>query len=183
MKASLLTKKHLIFYCIIFVSTPLILLYSRPSNTRTAAISPTPVQSYAEDIPFPSSSEMTELTPTLNPQQRLLQKYQNRKPLSRSDQEAKLQILSNLPRGKQSGMLYTSPAIRIEYTLHADSFDVEIITTDISNAKNEGYAWFHTQGLSHDAICNYPIKFYLSYDVISSKPGFSANFDPLPPGC
>lgn len=96
---------------------------------------------------------------------KLLDLTKNRRPISNADALAKAKILTLLPQDKISGIIHETRNIRIDYTQSADIFQVEILTTDISAAKNEANVWFREQGLSQEAICILPISFYVSYEV------------------
>jgi hypothetical protein len=116
-------------------------------------------------------------------QNRLLEKVQNRKPLSESDKTAKAKILQLLPKGSKSGILYTSPNFHIEYVSDPNVFQVEITKTDINLAKKEAEEWFRKHGFSQDAICNYPIEFYLNWEIKNALRNKSTIFSPLGLGC
>ena len=116
-------------------------------------------------------------------QDRLLAKIENRKALSEQDAAAKIQILKFLPTGQKSGVIYESPNIRIDYTNGADLFQVEILTTKLNSAKEEGNKWFRDQGISQQGICDLPIDFYLSWEVAQVLQGKYVSFNPLAPGC
>src|SRR5215203_1693622 len=99
---------------------------------------------------------------------RLQQRIQHRKPLSVFDKGAKERMLRFLPEGKTSGVLFSSPQLSIDYIRGPDVFQVEIRTTDLDRAKKQAVEWFIGQGFSRDAICNYPVVFYTSWDVKQS---------------
>jgi hypothetical protein len=172
--------KHKIFVlllgCIIFLTSIIILV----NPQRQVSTPPAQIEQQLVNEP---TSIINQVPVTDNPQERFLHKVQNRVPLSSSDNAAKDRILSMLPSGKQSGQLFRSPSISIEYVSSANLFQVEIFTTTIDAAKNEAVNWFKLQGLSQDGICNYPINFYLNFDI-KNQLGEDANtFNPLPPGC
>jgi hypothetical protein len=72
----------------------------------------------------------------------LFERIQKRKPLSPSDEKAKEAILTLLPEGKTSGNLYESPNVIIGYVDTPNDLNVEILTADISGAKQEAIDWF-----------------------------------------
>jgi hypothetical protein len=117
-------------------------------------------------------------------QDRILEKIQNREPLSKSDEIAKAKTLSLLPKGEKSGTLYTSKNIQITYVSgKTDNFLVEILTKDISRAKVEGVKWFINRGFSQQFICDYPVEFYLNFDLKTQLRETKTIFSPLPPKC
>jgi hypothetical protein len=117
-------------------------------------------------------------------QDRLLEKVQNRAALSQSDETAKAKTLALLPKGEKSGTLYTSKNIQITYVSgKTDNFLVEIHTRDISRAKAEGVKWFRNQGFSNQFICDYPVEFYLNFDLKTELSKTKTIFSPLPPKC
>jgi len=116
-------------------------------------------------------------------QNRLLLKIETRKTLSQADYQAKAQILTQLPANQQWGQLYETPNISIEYIDSRDIFMVEIRTTAIENAKKEANVWFRVHGFSQDAICNYPVQFYLNSDIMNKLIDNDITFSPLGVGC
>jgi hypothetical protein len=115
---------------------------------------------------------------------RLLEKIENRAPLSEHDATAKAKTLALLPKGERSGTLYSSKKIYITYTYgKTDNFQVEILTGDIQQAKEEGVKWFLDRGFSKEFICDYPVEFYLNIDLKSKLSNTKTIFNPLPPNC
>jgi hypothetical protein len=115
---------------------------------------------------------------------RVLEKVENRAPLSEKDAAAKAKTLTLLPKGQRSGRLRTSVKIQIDYVDgKTDHFMVEILTEDIQGAKEEAVKWFLNEGFSQDFICRYPIEFYLNYDVKEKLRTSKTVFNPLPPKC
>jgi hypothetical protein len=97
--------------------------------------------------------------------EKLLDLIRNRRAISNADLLAKSKILTLLPQGKVSGVIHETRNIRIDYTQSADLFQVEIITTDITEAKDEANTWFKEQGFSQEGICSLPVGYYVSYVV------------------
>ena len=120
---------------------------------------------------------------TIDPQKKLLDLIQNRRPLSQSDINAKKTILSLLPSGQQSGTLYQSAGIIIEYVHSADLFQVEIDKSDIQSEKSSAVEWFEQYGVSKKGICNLPVTFYLNYQLDQELHQRDLSFNPLPDGC
>jgi hypothetical protein len=89
----------------------------------------------------------------------LFERFQKRKPLSPSDEKAKEAMLTLLPEGKTSGFLYESPQVLIAYLGPLNDLNVEILTADISAAKQEAIDWFVKQGFSLNALCDLPVSF------------------------
>jgi len=138
--------------------------------------------------PSPTISENTAggvppLTYDKAASQKLLDYIDNRRALSSSDTFAKANILSLLPSGQQSGIVYQSSNIIIEYISSADVFQTEILTTDIQAAKNEANAWFREHGVSQKGICTLPVEFYMNHDVANTMRQENLTFSPLPNGC
>ena len=114
---------------------------------------------------------------------RLAQKLLNRKALSQQDTAVKDTTLNTILHGYNSGVVYKTPDVQIEYMQSLDIFMAEILTPNIANAKTEANAWFINQGFSQQAICNLPVMFYLSPEVNQQLQGTSVVFSPLPDNC
>lgn len=115
---------------------------------------------------------------------RLLTKIKNRVPLKEEDKKAVLEVKYLIePEDAEEGSVYISPNITIFYIGEADVFQVEIKNRDIESAKNEAVGWFAGQGLSRQAICDYPVYFYLNADTAESLRGTGTIMNTLPPGC
>jgi hypothetical protein len=146
----------------------------------------------SQNVPDPTPTQTEQIkrltpTPTQKPlyqkqaQEILINRLENRAQLSTEDAAAKQKIIGLLAPG--SNTLYQSPTIIIEYLPSADVFMVEILTIDIQKAKEEATNWFETQGVSQQGICNYPVQFYLNYDVAQSVKELKGTFSPLGIGC
>jgi hypothetical protein len=139
-----------------------------------------------EPFPSPTPQGLTTKPPVVyNPeaQDKLLEKIKSRPAISNEDFFSKAQILASLPQGETSGVLYESPTIRIDYTQSADIFQVEILTIDVQAAKDEANVWFRNKGVSQEGICNYPVQFYLNYDVAEKLKEMKGTFNPLGNSC
>lgn len=140
----------------------------------------------SKEPPVPSISPASP-APLYNKksQDLLLEKVTNRAPLTNKEISVKKNILSNLPSGKTSGILYQTNNIIIDYTSGIDLFQVEILTTDIVKAKDEAVSWFLSQGATNNNLCNYPVQFYLNYDIANKLIDLRKenNFSSLAPGC
>lgn len=172
-------------YVIALVLTPFY-IYSLSQSKNTS------FQRKDEDAlptPYEASkpSEQTVTDPSFSLEKEatieLLTKIKEKKALSFADDKAKMNILSNLPSGEVSGVVYQSQRVIIDYTKSADSFMVEILTTNIPQAKQEATEWFLSQGMSQNAICNYPVQFYIGAQVDKEKLGEKYVFNPLAEGC
>jgi cell division septation protein DedD len=115
--------------------------------------------------------------------QKMIDRLNNRIPLSQSDQAARSKALSLLPEGELSGVLYRSQTVIIDYTNAADQFQVEILIVDIAQAKNDATIWLRSQGFSQQGICNLPVVFYLSRNVLNQLRDKNYIFNPLAEGC
>ena len=116
-------------------------------------------------------------------QKKLIEKVKDRLPVTTDDTQAIKKILGLLPSGYQSGVIYQSPNVIIEYVHAPNVFQAEILTTDIKAAKEEANIWFRQKGLSQQAICNYPVMFYLNWEAANKLRDRNIIFSPLPEGC
>lgn len=128
-----------------------------------------------------SPTEMVTV-PEDDPQKKLLEYVQNKKPLSPSDKQAKASIF-RLLEGLPSGIIHQTPNITITYVQSADMFQVEITNARIDAAKAEALLWFRNEGMSKEGICNLPVSFYLNHEIASDLEDAKNSFNPLPPGC
>lgn len=165
---------------LIFITTIVVFNLTTPS-TEDSTIIPTQTP-IVTTFPFEEKSDPPVQYDELD-QQKLLQKVEQRVPLSNDDAAARGRILSTLPAGEQSGILYQSQNIIIDYTQGPDIFQVEILTENIDTNKKEAVNWFLSQGMSQNAICNYPVHFYLNYELAQALASKNITFSPLAPGC
>lgn len=104
--------------------------------------------------------------------------------LSQSDELARENILNKYLNGtNQSGIVYKSTSVQVEYIADANIFQAEILTKNVYAAKVETEYWFHKQGLSQAGLCKLPLIFYLSLPVKESLPTNGSNVNLLPDGC
>lgn len=143
-----------------------------------------------EDTQSPTPTTVVVETNTKPPisynqtrQDELIDKIENRIELSASDVQATEAIISTLPQGQTSGTIHETGTFRIDYLASPNVFQVEIFVIEIMTAKNEATNWFLDQGLSYEAICNYPVHFYLNYDVAQGLNGQGIVFSPLAQEC
>lgn len=140
-----------------------------------------PEQPIDEQIPSPI---VTSISPRVKydktAELQLLDRKENRKILSDSDIAVKNKII-NLSQNPE--IVYEAQNIRIRYISSLNLFKIEILTVDVATAKTEGYTWFRSQGMSHEGICNYPVEFYLSYEVADILKSSNFIFSSVPEGC
>jgi len=184
-----LTKKKIFFLILaaLFILIPLTMfsvaqinryltpkdLYTENNTPQVDKVTAVPSLSPAEESPSPSISS----------QQKMLNMIQNRRPLSQADLLAKQRILTLFPSGQDSGTLYKTQDITIDYVHAADLFQVEIDTTNVEQAKSEAIAWFSQHGVSQQGICDYPVTFYLNFQFGQQLREQHKSFNPLPDGC
>jgi hypothetical protein len=159
----------------IIISILVIILGNR--NTTTHGI-PIPTPSYSN----PGTNTTTAASPVPTA---MMNKPGNKPVLSENDTFAEDQILSFLPDGQASGIVYDSNIVRVYYDSNSDKFLAEILTEDIAGAKSEAVSWFESQGMSQQGICNSPVIFYLSPEVsqLYKIQRQTIKFNPLPDGC
>ncbi len=132
---------------------------------------------------FSGSRTKPAITYDPQAQDRLLKTLKTRPSVSQSDLQAKIRILKNLPTNTTSGIVHQASTFRIEYVKPANAFLVEILTTDIEQAKQDTQAWLTSQGMSQQGICDAPVSFFLNVNVAETLRGNYSKFNPLPPGC
>ena len=110
-------------------------------------------------------------------------KILNRNPLPLNDDLAKEKLLQRTLGGQNSGVVYESEKVQVEYMQSDDIFMAEILSPEIDKVKAETNVWFRNQGLSQEAICNMPVIFYLRTDVADQLQQKNIIFNPLPNGC
>ena len=178
---------------IVVFSMAIISFTTKPRDTLPA---PTPAPDESIDEPLTEDTTLPTRIPTAlpvaiplsqlydkNAQEILLAKVTNRASLSDEDLAAKARILARLPAGQESGVLYESENIVIDYTHSADIFQVQIVTPSVKQAKTEGNNWFLTQGVSQQGICDLPVEFFLGFDTQGVIIDTSASFSPLADPC
>ncbi|MBI2506706.1 MAG: hypothetical protein HYW00_01025 [Candidatus Colwellbacteria bacterium] len=103
-----------------------------------------------------------------------------RPPLSPEKQKLKEKLVA--PLGG-AGSFVIAPEYRIDYLPAPDIFEVEIKDTNIDDVKNRVIAWFKQQGFNEEDICNLPVTFYLSGEVVQQYEGSGLVFYPIPDFC
>jgi hypothetical protein len=169
----------------IIIATIVLKTPSTPTPTQqTTNIAPSlPVTSITLISPSIQAQAVPPIAYDTNAQNKMLAKINNHSNLSQSDSAVKKKILTLLPSGQDGGVVYASSDFQISYIKAFDLFQVEILTTNIAQAKDEVNVWFRQQGASQEGICNYPVDFYLGNDVAKQLKGSSVPFSPLPNSC
>lgn len=172
---------------LLFIGLMIILLSLQNPQAGKQQISPTFFPTPTSELNISEFPENTTLPIKYDKaaEDRLVEKMQNRETLSSKDTDARDKILSML-QNEDSGVVYRSKNIIIEYVTGPDLFQVEILTTDVEQAKLEASIWFAAQGMSENGMCNLPIMFYINSEIRekfreSTKEGYV--FSPLPKGC
>ncbi|MBA3723976.1 MAG: hypothetical protein H0W89_03740 [Candidatus Levybacteria bacterium] len=168
-----------IFIVLFLILFPVGLSGFRAIETPTAELQMTPTTSPRTVV----HGQTTQTPIETDPQKKLLDYIQNRKPLSKTDSEAKTSILSMLPNGSPSGIVHKDTAFMVEYIKSADMFQVEILAGAVDGTKSEAIAWFKKQGMSEVGICSLPVSFYLNYQIANEFKKQNIPFNPLPPSC
>lgn len=118
--------------------------------------------------------------------EREIERLSQKKKLTMTDEKTKSYLMNFL--GGKSGVLDETKNYKMEYVSSLDNIEVEIFTQNIKAAKEEALSWLGNipgsggLGLSSAGICNFPVVFYLNFDVKNSLPQ-EAVFDPNPTGC
>ncbi len=102
-------------------------------------------------------------------------------PIDEQDKVIRSRLLASV--GNESGTIANTPSFRLEYVKAPNSFEVEIKTTEITNAKIAALEYLRLQGLSEDGICKLPLMFYLNFDVSKTLRNTTEPFSPLPDFC
>jgi hypothetical protein len=105
-------------------------------------------------------------------------------PLSPADEAVRRSLLmQTLHTVNQSGVIYKSPNVQVEYVANDDSFQAEILTTHIIAAIQETESWLLGEGLNQHDICSLHLIFYVDPAVKESLPTGSQPVTLLPQGC
>jgi hypothetical protein len=174
---SFLLRNKLLF--IALAAIPLFIFFISQSDTRqkkTRAL--TSIQRSAGKQPPAAPNKISLSGAPQTPEN-----MEHRIPLSEHDFYAKDKIIQLLPQNEDSGTVYQSQNVVIEYIASSDSFQVEIITADLATAKSEAVSWFTAEGLSHEGICSAGVSFYLNYSIENQLGHQADAFSPLPDGC
>lgn len=111
----------------------------------------------------------------------LVEAVKNKKGLSQNGIAAKEKLILSL--NSTSGSVYSSLQVRIDYIKSPDIFQVEILSNNIAQAKQEAVNWMISQGFTKDDVCRLPLSFFLSTAASLSLQSSNTIFNPLPDGC
>lgn len=183
LKLTLGMKGHRQDYFVLGMGLVLLLIVITIAYITFSASIPEPEET-AQILPTPTPSrQIKNVMYDMKAQAKLLDKVTNRQVLAENDQLAKAKILALLPAREESGVLYQSKTIIIDYTQLIDLFMVEIFTTDIAAAKAEANVWFRNQGMSQRGICNLPVVFFLNTTVVERMQHSTTEFSPIAASC
>ncbi len=164
-----------ILLCIIFIIVFLAFQsggsINQPSLTPTPSITSTPSLT-KNNILFNAEAE-----------RKLLDKLIKRESLSQTDALVKTKILSILPSGKESGVVYQSSSVVIEYVAPVDQFQGQIVIHNLDQAKAEAVAWFKSQGMGIKGICDLPLNFFMNIETARYVQVNKIVFSVLPNEC
>lgn len=167
------------FILIVFIVGITFYIFSSSQVGQPASPSVTPAQSSILLEP----QTLPPVSYNSSAQDKLLEKFTKRTPLSDADKAAKLKILSLLPEGERSGVLFKSVDVSIDYAFSPDDLQGEILTTNIQGAKAEAISWLRSQGMSQKGICDLPFSFYLNFQAAEQLRSSNIIFNPLPDEC
>lgn len=154
---------------ILFVVLAIIVTFGEIGSGQKPIIQPTNVSETRPKVKYEQGSLGKSLI-----------KLTSRTPLSPSDTSTKQKLIDIA--SANSGLIDKTKLYSIEYIRAIDDIEVEILTTDIDQAKTQAVDYLKTQGLSDQGMCNLPVRFYLNY-VVTKEISPSVVFNPLPPGC
>lgn len=143
----------------------------------------------SENLPEPTpivESAVHSKTDTLYEEDataRLVRRIKEREPLSDSDAAVKQSIINTQVPDSDNWVVYYSDNVQVFYIVSADVFMAEIETPDIAKAKADVNVWFRNQGMSQEGICNAPVMFYLSSEMLEKLDRRDIRFNPLPNSC
>src|SRR6266568_606949 len=157
-----------IIFLIVYVS-----FTRKPAPIEKQAVLPTSIPTEIQTIPLPVHYDNTA-------EERLAQTLTQRPPLSQADSQQKTTMLNTILHGFNSGVLYETANVRIEYVQSAELLMAEVKTDNIVKAKAEASTWLFSQGFSQEGICKLPVMFYLDPEVSQDLQGQNIIFSPLP---
>lgn len=173
------TKKPVLFLIsIITVILGILLIFLEEGSTKKQASNSSPKLSQ-QPTTQPTKALPVVINPTDFNQWR--EKMINKTQLSENDTTIKNKLISEAD--SNTGLIYTTNDFSVFYYDSVDEFDVQILSANIQQTKQEAASWFLSQGLSQAAICNLPASFSLSSSVLSSLQGKTTSFSKLPEGC
>lgn len=110
-----------------------------------------------------------------------LERITQRENLGLSDLSTKNNLISSLDGN--SGIVMSTSEYQVEYVKTADSFMIELLSLDANGAKRNAHSWFQQQGFTDKGICDLPVVFYLSPEVLDYYKNSGLEFNPIPEGC
>lgn len=152
-------------------------VFQQPRMTPTTIPIPTKIPQGGNSTPAPHLRTNLDLKKADD----LVDAATNRQTLSAAGTAAKTKLISSL--NNSSGVVYTSPTVKISYIASPDLFQSEILSADDTAAKQEAVNWMLSQGFTQDDLCKLPFSFFLG--PVSSQKYLNSNnaFNPLPEGC
>lgn len=163
-----------ILLVIVIVIAAIALTSKGVRDTNVTSLSPTPL---------PPVKTIPPVQYNVQDEKKNLNIINTRPQLSPADVEVRKKIIASIPGGNQSGVVYESSNVRIDYIQPHDIFQGEVLTVNITQAKQEASNWLRSQGLSQEGICILPIEFYLNYPIASQLQDTNTEFSTLPLGC
>lgn len=158
---------------------------SKNSQNTSSIPVPTTVEelNVTKTPPITSNPSVKPATIFENPStKKMLDLLENRQPLANTDIEIKTKLINSLPADSET--IYAATDYNIDYIQPLDEFQVEILTTNIQQAKTEAVSWFTGQGMTHDGICKLPLVFYTNIDIFRQlKSQGLKDTTPLAEGC
>lgn len=162
------TANHVFIILLTIVGILLIIRYSNHSSknlsqnaahTTTFTTTPSPLPTITTDV----SPRIISNTP--------------------SDIAVKNALLIRLLHGtNQSGIVYSSQNVQVQYIASDLIFQAEILTPAITAAKSETEIWFQEQGISHNGLCKL-LFFYVNPAIKANLTPSEAQVSLLPDGC
>lgn len=162
----------ILFFVFQFISSP---RNTQPVNNFSL---PTPVPLGLKTIP---SQSRPNLKYSRQKTDELLNKAKIRQALSPEGEVAKIKLISGL--GNTSGRVFVNENITIDYMSSPDLFQGEILSNNISGAKQEAVNFMLSTGFSPSDVCYLPLSFYLNSKISSELKKSNIIFNPLPEGC
>ena len=154
-----------------------------PTAYPTQEEAPSPTQEVSPDEAGSAPPHEDIVTFDHQAEIKLLDRLKNRRALSETDSFAKATILTFLPSGESSGIVYQTSTILVEYIEPVDEFQVTIFTTNILQAKTEANLWFRIHGVSQQGICDLPLNFLPGAGLIDYLRETRTIFNSLPNEC
>lgn len=164
----------LIFIGILLLVMALQGLKNKPDNQNREGLSPTSAihQGSRTDNSINYEKKGVE---------KLLLEATTRPTPSQNDTQLREQLIHGL--GDRSGTLLQTSTFNLEYVKAPNDFEVEIKTTDVSQAKLDAIAYFENKGFTNDGICKLPLMFYLNQEIAQEYRQTNQIFSPIPDFC